>query len=85
MKGESVDTIIHNAQVHTMDLDNTIYDAVAMKDGKIVEVGPERQILNKYSADEYIDAGQKTVYPGFIDAHGHLLGYARAKLSVDLF
>ena len=84
MKGESVDLIIHNAQVHTMNDLNHIEDAVAIKDGIIVEVGPERQILNKYSAEEYIDAGQKDVYPGWTDAHGHILNYARQKLSVDL-
>ena len=84
MKGESVDLVIHNAQVHTLNGSNSIEDAVAIKDGKIVEVGPERQILNKFSADEYIDAGRKVVYPGLIDAHGHLMAYARQKLSVNL-
>ena len=84
MKGESVDLVIHNAKVHTLVDGEEIADAIAIKDGKIVEVGPERQILNKYSADEYIDAQQKDVYPGFTDAHGHLLNYARQKISIDL-
>jgi hypothetical protein len=84
MKGESVDLVIHNAQIHSMDEQNTIYEAIAIRDGKIVELGPERQILNKYSAEEYIDAGQKEVYPGFTDAHAHILSYARQKISVDL-
>lgn len=84
MKGESVDLIIHNARVHTMDDNLKIEEAIAIRDGKIVEVGPERQILNKYSADEYIDAQKKDVYPGWVDAHGHMLNYARLKLSVDL-
>ncbi len=84
MKGESVDLIIHNAQIHVMDDQNTVYEAVAIRDGEIVEVGPERQILNKYSAEEYIDAETRDVYPGFTDAHGHMLSYARQKISVDL-
>lgn len=84
IKGESVDLIIHNAKVHTMDNTNTVFEAVAIKDGIIVEVGAERQILNKYRADEFIDAGLRDVYPGFIDAHGHILSYARQKISVDL-
>jgi predicted amidohydrolase YtcJ len=67
-----------------MNENNDVYEAVAIKDGKIVEVGPERQILNKYSADEYIDAELKDVYPGFTDAHAHILSYARQKLSVDI-
>ncbi|MCH2230781.1 MAG: amidohydrolase [Crocinitomicaceae bacterium] len=84
MKGESVDLIIHNAKVHTMDDSNSIEDAIAIRDGKIIEVGPEREILNRYKADEFIDAGLKEVYPGLTDAHGHIMSYARQMLSVDL-
>ncbi|MCH2225425.1 MAG: amidohydrolase [Crocinitomicaceae bacterium] len=83
-KGESADYVIHNGKVHVMDLDGKIFDAIAIKDGKILEVGAERQILNKYSADEYIDAQMKDVYPGFTDAHGHIMAYAKQKLGVDL-
>lgn len=84
MKGKSVDLIVRNAKIHTMDEENHEYEAMAIKDGKIIELGPERQILNKYSSDEEIDAGGKEVYPGFTDAHGHMMSYARLKLSVDL-
>lgn len=83
-KGKSVDLIIHNAKVHTMVDNAEIAEAIAIKDGKIVEVGPERQILNKYSSDEEIDAEGKDVYPGFTDAHGHILSYAKQLLSADL-
>lgn len=85
MKGEAVDLVIHNARIHTMNDDGDVFDAIAIKDGKIVEVGAERQILNKYSADEYIDAGLKEIYPGLTDGHGHLLSYARMQLGVNLF
>jgi len=85
MKSEKVDLIVHNAVIHTMVEGEKVYEAMAIKDGKIVEVGPERQILNKYQADEIIDAGGRDVYPGFTDAHGHLFSYAQQKLSVNLF
>lgn len=84
MKGEHVDLIIHNAQVHVMDDDMSVEEAIAISDGKIIEVGPERQILNKYRSDETIDALGKDVYPGFTDAHGHIFAYANQKMSVDL-
>lgn len=84
MKGKSVDLVIHNARIHTMDDKNTIAQAIAIKDGKIVEVGPDRQIMNKYSADEFIDAEGKDIFPGLADAHGHLMSLARQKLSVNL-
>lgn len=84
MKGQSVDLVIHNAKIHTMDDKNSVVQAIAIRDGKVIEVGPDRQIMNKYSADEYIDAEGKDIFPGFADAHGHLMSLARQKLSVNL-
>ena len=84
MKGQKVDLIVHNAKIHVMNDAGSVYDAMAIRDGEIIEVGPERQILNKYRCDEEIDALGKDVYPGLTDAHGHLLMYANQKLGVDL-
>ncbi|MFM8595459.1 MAG: amidohydrolase [Flavobacteriales bacterium] len=84
MKGQKVDLIIHNATIHCLDDANTEAEAMAIKDGLVVEVGPERQILNKYRSDETLDAQGKEVYPGFTDAHGHMLMYAKQLLGVDL-
>lgn len=84
MKGQKVDLIIHNAKIHTMDISNSVHDAIAIRNGKVVEVGPERQILNKYRSDETIDAQGKEMYPGFTDAHGHMLMYAKQLLGLDL-
>ncbi len=83
-KGKSVDIVIHNARIHTMNESDVIYEAIAIKEGKIVEVGPEQQILNKYTSKEEIDAGGKDIYPGFTDVHGHIIDLAKRKLSVDL-
>lgn len=84
MKGQAVDLVIHNAKIHTMDDKNAVVQAIAIRDGKVIEVGPDRQIMNKYSADEFIDAEGKDIFPGFADAHGHLMSLARQKLSVNL-
>jgi predicted amidohydrolase YtcJ len=83
-RGKSCDLIIHNAVIHTMDQEGSEKEAMAIKDGKIIETGPERQILNKYSSEETIDAAGKEVYPGLTDAHGHILSYANQLLSADL-
>ena len=58
--------------------------AIAIENGKIVAVGPERKILNAFLSDEKIDLKQAVVYPGLIDAHAHFTGYALSKLEVDL-
>lgn len=84
-QGEKVDLIIHNAQIYSMNANNDVYQAMAINDGKIIELGPERQILNKYKAVKTIDAKGKDILPSFTDAHGHIMGLANQKLSVDLF
>lgn len=84
MKGQKVDLIIHNARVHTLDERMSVEDAIAIRDGKIIEVGPERQILNKFNSEETIDALGKDIYPGLTDAHGHIFAYANQKMSIDL-
>lgn len=85
MKGQHVDLIVHNATIHTMNEYDDVEEAMAIRDGVIVEIGAERQINNKYSADEYIDAENSEIYPGLTDAHGHMMSYARMLLSADLF
>lgn len=84
MKSENADLIIHNAQIYSLDESNSTFEAMAVKDGKIVELGPNRQILNKYRANKKVDAAMKSVYPGFIDAHCHFLAYGQSLNEVQL-
>ena len=83
-KFETADLIIHNGVIYTLDDENTIVEALAIKDGKIIDRGPEREIMNKYSASEYLDAKGRAVYPGFFDAHCHLLGYGMTFIEANL-
>lgn len=83
-KGNKVDLIIHNGKVHSMNDNLEIFEAIAIMDGKIVEVGPERRIMNRYRADIVIDAKSRDVFPGFHDAHGHIMSLAKQMLDVDL-
>ena len=55
-KSEQADLIVHNATVITMDAQNTVASALAIKDGRIIALGAEREVLNKYSALETTDA-----------------------------
>ena len=73
-KQEQADLVVHNALIHAVDEGNSMHQAMAIRDGRIVELGPERQIMNKYSAGQVLDAAGRHVYPGFIDGHCHFLG-----------
>ncbi len=80
----TVDLIIHNARVYTVDSAFSITEAIAIKDGKIIETGNSRYILDTYDARAVTDAGGKSIYPGFIDGHAHFFGYATGLNNVDL-
>ena len=82
---KQVDLIIHHAVVYTVDEQFSTAEAFAVSDGKIVAVGTNANILKQYKAKQSIDAGGKAVYPGFIDAHAHFVGYGQSLFQVDLF
>lgn len=83
-RNEDADLVVHNAVIHSLDASDATFQAMAVKDGRIVELGPEHQILNKYSAKETYDAAGQHVYPGFIDGHCHFFGYGLNKQKLDL-
>jgi cytosine/adenosine deaminase-related metal-dependent hydrolase len=68
--------LFHNATVITMDADRTILEhtSVAIRDERIVEVGPAAALRDKYSAARAIDCSRKAVLPGMVDLHGYLGG-----------
>jgi predicted amidohydrolase YtcJ len=82
---EKVETIVHHAVIYTVDGAFSVAEAMAISNGKIVAVGTNDDILKKYKAAESIDAQGAAVYPGFIDAHAHFVGYGRSLFEVDLF
>lgn len=82
---KKVDLIIHHATIYTVDSAFSVGQAMAISGGEIVEVGSNEAIMKKYSGREAIDAGGKVIYPGFIDAHAHFIGYGRSLFQVNLF
>ena len=69
---EPADVVYHNGIVLTMDDDRPTAEAVAVKDGKILAVGPDAEVLETAGdGTKKIDLGGKTMLPGFVDSHGH--------------
>src|SRR4051812_12334636 len=81
---ERVQLLIHNARVYTCDTSFAVTEAVAVKDGSILATGRSSELLAKYQCDSVIDAKGMSVYPGFIDAHCHFLGYGLGLTRVNL-
>ena len=76
--------LVFNATVYTVDSSFSNAEAIAVDNGKIVEVGKTADLQKKYEATKNIDANGKFLYPGLIDAHAHFLGYGVGLNTADL-
>lgn len=75
-QGEFADTILVNGKLITMGALDQVATALAVKDGLILQVGSDAEInALAGAATQIIDLQGKTVTPGFIDAHNHLMSY----------
>jgi len=81
---ESADLLVYNATIYTVDSAFSITEAMVIRDGKIEATGTKEALEKKYSCKETLDAEGKFIYPGFIDAHAHFLGYGNSLQRVDL-
>ncbi len=79
------DLIVTNARIYTADQARPRASAMAIRDGRIVFVGNARGAATLAGPrTEQLDLGGKTVIPGMVDAHAHLLGLGRALRRLDL-
>ena len=81
---QKADMIVHNAKIYTVDEKFSVAEAMAVRDGKIIAIGKNDDILKEYESDMMKDAGGKAVFPGFIDAHAHFVGYGNSLQKVNL-
>ncbi len=72
--------ILYNGKILTMDRDDasaTVAEALAIRDGRILAVGKQADILKLAGPQtQKEDLGGKTVIPGIIDTHTHPMEYA---------
>ena len=80
-----MDLLVTNANVLTMDGRGApAASAVAIHAGKIVAVGRDGDVAAfRRPGMRVIDAGGRTVLPGFIEPHNHMVGYGTALIGVD--
>jgi len=78
------DLLVYNATIYTVDSAFSVAEAMVIKKGKIVETGKLSDLEKKYTAKEKLNVEDKFIYPGFIDAHAHFVGYALGLQKLDL-
>ncbi|MEQ8882402.1 MAG: amidohydrolase family protein, partial [Cyclobacteriaceae bacterium] len=84
-QAEHADLILLNTTIYTADPSGTIAKAVAVKGGKILQIGPNDEI-SKLTGDstQVLDLSGAYVYPGFADGHAHMMGIGDNLIDVDL-
>ncbi len=80
----SVDTIITDATIYSVNNSFAEASAMAIDKGKIVAIGTNREIAKQYESKNTIEAEGKFIYPGLIDAHCHFYSYGLSLQEADL-
>jgi len=83
-KEYNADLVLTNGKIISVDNNNTITEAIAISADTILALGSKDEI-NKYidSKTKVVDLKGKTVIPGFIDSHAHLISTGRSKLILN--
>jgi predicted amidohydrolase YtcJ len=78
--------VLVNGRIHTIDDERPLATAVAIRDGRFVAVGSDREMRALAGAATRVeDLGGAAVVPGLIDAHNHLQSTGRMLREVQLF
>ncbi len=81
----SAELVLTNGTIVTMGQCNPVAQAVAVKKGKIVDVGTNTEVKRWIGRQtKTIDLKNKTVVPGFIDSHAHMVSLGRPLPWLDL-
>ena len=82
---QGADVIYTGGDIITINDLHPTAEAIAIKDGRIIAVGAETDVLkHKHAATKMIDIHGKTLLPGFIDAHGHVFNAGLQALAANL-
>ena len=66
-------TILRNGRITTLDPDTPEAEALAIRDGLIVAVGSEADVMRLSEGAQIIDLGGRRVIPGLNDSHTHVI------------
>ena len=81
---KNVDLLLIDSKAYTLDKENLKVEAIAIKDGKIFDLGSSSEIMANYKSKEIINLSGCFIYPGFTDGHAHILGEGGRLQTLDL-
>ena len=77
--------LVTNARVHTMDPAVPEAEAFLVEDGRIADIGRADAVRNRAAGAATLDLQGRTVAPGFIDGHAHLIAAGFAATCLNVF
>lgn len=80
-------TLIHQVNGYTLTSSEpgvVSFDAIAIQEGKVLATGAEADLIAAYPNANLLDAQGKTLIPGLIDAHAHVMGLGASILNVNV-
>lgn len=82
---KAADTIYYNGPIVTVNDKQPTAKAVAVKNGKIISVGSENS-MKRFTGmkTKQVSLDGKTLVPGFIDGHGHMVNVGVQAISANL-
>lgn len=78
------EVIYINGKIYTLDKNNTIVEAIAVYEGRILALGKSSELQEKYKDAKVVDLKGKAVVPGFIDAEANLMEFSKQLSLLDL-
>jgi len=68
-----IDTIIHATWIAPVEPIDTLYHnySIAIHEGRIKDLSPKQEILNKYSSDVEVELTNHLLIPGLVNTHTH--------------
>ena len=77
--------VFFNGNFHTMDPGARKVEALSMEKGRIIHIGTNLEVRRSCSPGwKSMDLQGKTVLPGFIDTHVHLMSTSMTTVGIDL-
>ena len=84
-KNQIADTIIYGGTIYTVDSTNSVVEAVAIKDDLILKTGNLSEVKKFINSEtKKINLEGKTMIPGFIEGHAHIMGTGYNQKNLDL-
>jgi predicted amidohydrolase YtcJ len=82
----AADLLVDNVKGYTLDAAGKLqhFGALLVDKGKVVAIGSHDELIKQADGARVIDGKGRSLLPGLIDAHGHVMGLGRMTMQADL-